>query len=182
MSDPYTYTDIDGDQLFVAQERPIDSNGNFTGPVVFISTKDSRDQDFAGVYVALTDVEQLVSAIRTAAGQDSRKWCMHCDREIEDKSRPSMDGSHSPQWVHVLGGYSICYPQHAKTSTHAEPNDRYAQEKDENARLRAELAQARGAALTEAADWFEGDGRYVSRMIGHQVATELRRMTAGGDE
>lgn len=46
--------------------------------------------------------------------------CRHCLREIEDKADPCMSGAWPPRWVHVPGGYSICFPQE-RNSPRAEP-------------------------------------------------------------
>ncbi|WP_405749264.1 hypothetical protein OG232_04195 [Streptomyces sp. NBC_01411] len=46
----------------------------------------------------------------------------------------------------------------------------------ENARLRAELEQARGSVLHEAADPYESNGRFVAQFVGHEVAADLRNM------
>jgi hypothetical protein len=48
--------------------------------------------------------------------------CAHCEQEIEHKMiHPNMDGNHQMQWVHVPGGYTICYPQQGSTSPRATP-------------------------------------------------------------
>lgn len=46
--------------------------------------------------------------------------CAHCGREVEDRAAPSMDGRGRARWVHVSGGYSVCFPQQP-SSPHATP-------------------------------------------------------------
>lgn len=59
----------------------------------------------------------------------------------------------------------------------AEYNALVARVKEAEGRLAAMTTPTdRAAVLRKAADWFERDGRSVTRMFGHQVATELRRL------
>ncbi|GAA2803388.1 hypothetical protein [Streptomyces showdoensis] len=63
-------------------------------------------------------------AARQAAGQPTAYEalrCAHCGLEVEDKGDPSMDGNHHVRWVHVPGGYSICFPQQSASSPRATP-------------------------------------------------------------
>lgn len=48
--------------------------------------------------------------------------CMYCGTEIEDRGDPDMGGNHRAKWVHVPGGYTICYPQRAVSSPRAAPH------------------------------------------------------------
>lgn len=46
-----------------------------------------------------------------AAPAERPVMCATCGQEIEDRSDPDMAGRHTPRWVHVPGGYQVCYPQ-----------------------------------------------------------------------
>jgi hypothetical protein len=52
---------------------------------------------------------------------DDDQRCAYCGREIDDRAEPGMGGPTPPRWVHVPGGYSICFPQQAATSPRATP-------------------------------------------------------------
>jgi hypothetical protein len=43
-----------------------------------------------------------------------------CGKEIEDRGTPNMGGLPHVKWVHVPGGYTVCYPQQPN-SPRAEP-------------------------------------------------------------
>lgn len=47
--------------------------------------------------------------------------CAHCWRLIENRGTPSMDGNHSVHWVHVPGGFTVCFPHRGADSPRAEP-------------------------------------------------------------
>lgn len=91
-------------------------------PVVFISTTGFNN----GVYVPVDRVEEVVAGIRdaarTASGQQPETTvCAHCGLEVENRGEPSMDGNHHVLWVHVPGGYSVCFPQQSASSPRATP-------------------------------------------------------------
>jgi hypothetical protein len=48
--------------------------------------------------------------------------CRHCGRTVENRHEPSMGGPGYDKWVHVPGGYTICYPQ-TPNSTVASPEE-----------------------------------------------------------
>lgn len=47
--------------------------------------------------------------------------CAHCWREIENRSTPNMGGPSRDNWVHVPGGFTVCFPQRGADSPRAEP-------------------------------------------------------------
>lgn len=49
------------------------------------------------------------------------QFCKHCGLELEHKMWPDMGGNHKEWWVHVPGGYQICFPQRPEESPRAEP-------------------------------------------------------------
>lgn len=55
--------------------------------------------------------DALRAALDGPAAAVEQTVCATRGREIEDRGDPSMDGRHAPNWVHVLGGGQICYPQ-----------------------------------------------------------------------
>jgi hypothetical protein len=48
--------------------------------------------------------------------------CMYCGLQIVNRGDPDMGGNHEVRWVHVPGGYTVCYPQRAVTSPRAAPH------------------------------------------------------------
>lgn len=52
---------------------------------------------------------------------ERRFYCVHCENEIEDRAKPSMDGRQKPEWRHVWNGAHICFPQWKDASSRAEP-------------------------------------------------------------
>lgn len=52
--------------------------------------------------------------------------CQHCGRDIEDRGHPvARDNQFAwySVWVHVPGGYTVCFPQRGSESSRAEPWD-----------------------------------------------------------
>ena len=77
-------------------------------------------------YPRLVLPEELLAELRRLAGEAAHDkpdtaTCAHCGREIENRGDPSMDGNHEVRWVHVPGGYTVCFPQQAATSPRATP-------------------------------------------------------------
>jgi hypothetical protein len=50
-----------------------------------------------------------------------RQECAHCWREVENHSEPNMCGPAHDNWVHVPGGFTVCFPQRGADSPRAEP-------------------------------------------------------------
>jgi hypothetical protein len=50
-----------------------------------------------------------------------RQECAHCWREVENRSEPNMGGPAHDKWVHVPGGFTVCFPQRGADSPRAEP-------------------------------------------------------------
>lgn len=55
------------------------------------------------------------------AEQPARPECAHCWREIENRGTPNMGGPSRDNWVHVPGGFTVCFPQRGADSPRAEP-------------------------------------------------------------
>lgn len=51
--------------------------------------------------------------------------CKNCGAHIEDRGHPyiQVDSNWYSNWVHVPGGYSMCYPQLGGDSPRATPDD-----------------------------------------------------------
>jgi hypothetical protein len=47
--------------------------------------------------------------------------CANCWREVENRSTPNMGGPSRDNWVHVPGGFTVCFPQRGADSPRAEP-------------------------------------------------------------
>jgi hypothetical protein len=47
--------------------------------------------------------------------------CANCWREVENRSTPNMGGPSHDKWVHVPGGFTVCFPQRGADSPRAEP-------------------------------------------------------------
>lgn len=56
----------------------------------------------------------------TTAAPFTYPSCAHCGLEIEDRGDPNPFGPWEVRWVHIDGGYSICFPQQPG-SPRAEP-------------------------------------------------------------
>lgn len=53
--------------------------------------------------------------------REARPECAHCWREIENRGTPNMGGPTHDNWVHVPGGFTVCFPQRGGDSPRAEP-------------------------------------------------------------
>jgi hypothetical protein len=47
--------------------------------------------------------------------------CAHCWREIENRATPSMGSPARDHWVHIPGGFQVCFPPKGAESPRAEP-------------------------------------------------------------
>ena len=52
---------------------------------------------------------------------EPRTYCTYCAREIENRGEPNMGGPSRDGWVHIPGGYTVCYPQAGADSPRATP-------------------------------------------------------------
>lgn len=115
----FEYRDHDGDFFEVTIPHDL--------PYIALRTNER------GCYVSPGRVEEVVAGIRdtsrTAAARqttgqtdtEETTRCQHCGLEVEDRGDPSMDGNHHVHWVHIPGGYSICYPQEPGSPFRATP-------------------------------------------------------------
>ncbi|GGU84425.1 hypothetical protein GCM10010275_19350 [Streptomyces litmocidini] len=69
------------------------------------------------------DADRAAALRDDLAGPYKETRCAHCGLEIEDRGHPFIQ-EHSNWysiWVHVPGGYSVCFPQQGAASTRATP-------------------------------------------------------------